>query len=81
MVQKIIKVGNSAAITIPKEFLAQSGLQVGDEMSIETDAKLQLILARSKKKASSPSLTPEFKQWLDKFIDDYRPVLQKLAKM
>ncbi|OGG22221.1 hypothetical protein A3D03_04700 [Candidatus Gottesmanbacteria bacterium RIFCSPHIGHO2_02_FULL_40_13] len=37
MIQKIIKVGNSAAVTIPKEFLLETGIRIGDEMIIETN--------------------------------------------
>ena len=32
MIQKIIRVGNSAALTLPKEFLEEAGLKIGDEM-------------------------------------------------
>ena len=81
MIQKIIKVGNSAAITIPKEFLKEAGLQIGDEMAVETNGKLKMFLAKPKKQADQATLTPEFKAWLDSFMEEYRPILTKLAHL
>lgn len=79
--QKIIKVGNSAALTLPKEFLQEAGLRIGDEMAVETNAKMKMFLAKPKDQAGGSTLTPEFKKWLDDFVQEYRPVLKKLARM
>ena len=81
MIQKIIKVGNSAALTIPREFLQESGLKIGDEMAVAVNSRMKMVLAKPKSEAQKTSLTPEFKEWLDNFIKDYRPVLEKLAHM
>ena len=81
MIQKIIRVGNSVALTIPHEFLKETGLKAGDELAVETYSALKMFLAKPKDQAKSKSLTPEFKEWLDKFIKDYKPVLQKLARV
>lgn len=37
MSQKIIKVGTSAAVTIPKGVMENLGLQVGDQVDLEFD--------------------------------------------
>lgn len=37
MAQKIIKVGTSAAVTIPKGVMENLGLQVGDQVDLEFD--------------------------------------------
>lgn len=79
--QKIIKVGNSAAITIPREFLKETGLKVGDEMALETNNKLKYLFGKPKNEAGSNTLTPEFKSWLNSFVDEYRPILKKLANI
>jgi len=79
--QKIIKVGNSAAITIPKEFLDESGLKVGDEIAVEANGKLKSIYAKPQKMSDQAALTPEFKEWLDKFTEEYKPILKKLANI
>jgi antitoxin component of MazEF toxin-antitoxin module len=40
--QKIIKVGNSLAMTIDKDFVAQTGIKVGDQVAVnyQPDAKV-----------------------------------------
>lgn len=80
MIKKIIKVGNSAAITIPKEFLNESGLQVGDEMVIETNTKRQTLFVKPKLQAQKLSLNPEFFEWLDKISIEYEDTIRELAK-
>lgn len=81
MIQKIIKVGNSAAITIPKGFLQQTGLVVGQEVAVETSSKLKTLLVKPKKEAGKTTLTPEFKEWLDKFVEEYKPILKELSHL
>jgi len=39
MTQKVIKVGDSAAIIIPKKSLKELGIRLGDEVSVEIDKK------------------------------------------
>ena len=66
MTHKIIKIGSSAGVTIPKRQLQELGLAVGDEVNINirpTRAKLQ-----------------EFADELDKFMDVYDQDLKNLAK-
>ena len=70
MVQKIIRVGNSVAVTIPKKTMEEKNLNVGDSVNIEIDS------AKNPKKTT---ITPEFKKWVDKYIEDNRPALEELA--
>lgn len=44
MVQKIIKTGNSAAVTIPAGFLEALGLRVGDRAETEMDYRRGTIV-------------------------------------
>lgn len=81
MTQKIIKVGNSAALTLPIQFLRDAGLSIGDEMDVETNGKLKMVLAKSKSSLPKSALTPEFKSWLDQFLSEYKPVLDELAHL
>lgn len=81
MTQKIIKVGNSAALTVPREFLRESGLCIGDEMTVETNGKLKYLFAKPKNSNDTTTLTPEFKKWLDTFMEEYRPIIRKLAHL
>lgn len=39
MIQKVLRVGSSAAVTIPKKSLAALGLKIGDRVSVDIDVK------------------------------------------
>jgi antitoxin component of MazEF toxin-antitoxin module len=65
MTQKIIQIGSSAGVTIPKKKLEELGLAIGDEVSINirpTKANLK-----------------DFADELDKFMDVYDQDLKNLA--
>lgn len=46
MIQKVLKVGSSAAVTIPKKALAELGLAIGDEVSVQIDLGQRVITTR-----------------------------------
>ncbi len=70
MIQKVIKVGNSLAVTIPQKEVKEKNLHVGDAVEIDVQKSLE---------TKKPTLTPEFKKWVDKYIDKNRPALEELA--
>lgn len=80
MLQKIIKVGNSAALTIPQGFLKQAGWKVGDKVVVEGDTQMKLLLIKKNGVPYAIKITPEFKQWLDDFTKRNRALLQELAR-
>ncbi len=66
MTQKIIQIGSSAGVTIPKKQLKELGLAIGDEINIEirpTRADLK-----------------EFADELDKFMHVYDQDLKNLSR-
>ncbi len=67
MLQKIIKIGTSAGVTIPKKQLEELGLKVGDTV--------ELAINRPKK----PGMTKLAKA-LDDFMQTYKEDLANLAK-
>ena len=75
MLQKILKVGSSAAITIPKKSLEEWGLSIGDRVQVSvnmTERKISIEL---------PAVVDgELVAWTKKFIETYRPALEALAK-
>jgi len=81
MTQKIIQVGNSAAVTIPKPFLQKIKLSIGDEVEVESDQDLKLVIIRPKGVSAQTKITPEFKNWLDSFIKKNQKTLQKLSQV
>ena len=68
MRQKIIRVGNSAAVTIPKKVLEEKSLNIGDVAEFD----IQPVGKKTK-------VTPEFVEWVDKYIENNRPALEELA--
>lgn len=78
--QKLIKVGNSRAVTIPKPFLEKSGYKTGDELIVEYDGKRGIMILKTKRAARSVSLSPEFFMWLDKIGKKYEEAISELAK-
>ena len=73
MKRKIIKVGTSAAVIIPREVLKEKKLRVGEFVNVAFDKNTE-----SAKK--NLQVDPEVIQWTNKFIEEYRPLLKKLAK-
>lgn len=80
MKQKIIKVGNSAAVVIPKEFLDRSKISVGDILEVETDSQMKMLIMKPENSPYQIKITPEFKHWLDDFVKKNDSLLKKLAK-
>ena len=75
MTQKVLKVGSSAAVTIPKKSLEDLGLKIGDRITIEVDKKRRTVLIKPTTKVSK-----ELLDWTGKFVERYRLALEALAK-
>jgi len=80
MLQKIIQVGNSAAVTIPKSLMEEINLRVGDQLEVEGDHQLEMLIIKKKNSPYKSKITPEFKDWLDKFIKKNASLLAELAR-
>ncbi|MEK9174400.1 MAG: AbrB/MazE/SpoVT family DNA-binding domain-containing protein [Patescibacteria group bacterium] len=75
MTQKLLKVGSSAAVTIPKKSLKELGLKIGDEVRVEVDVEEKTVIIEPIK-----NISQELLSWTDKFIKQYRSALEALAK-
>lgn len=75
MTQKVLKVGSSAAVTIPKEVLREFGLRIGDWVQVETDKKRRVVMVKP-----LIQVQKELVDWTDGFIKKYRTALAALAK-
>ena len=72
MQRKLIKVGSSAAVLIPKATLDELKVKIGDTVHIEMSKKAL---------ATTPSVVdPKIVQWTEDFIGQYRPLLKRLSK-
>lgn len=83
MLQKVLQVGNSAAVTIPAPVLQELGLMVGDQVEIKAHKKplkIEIVPTSKKFLRKSSGITPGFVASVEEFIKEYRPVLKELAK-
>lgn len=75
MTQKVLKVGSSAAVTIPKKSLEELGIKIGDEVMVDVNPKTKKVVIEPIAKSNK-----EIIEWTNKFIDRYRDALEALAK-
>ena len=78
MAQKILKVGSSAAVTIPKASLEELGLKIGDQVKVEVDKNKKIVSIQPITKLS-PQDERVAKLTL-RFIERYRKDLEELAR-
>ena len=76
MIQKVLKVGSSAAVTIPKGSLKELGLAIGDQVNVIVDKKSKRMVIE----AVANDVDREVLDWTDSFIKRYRPALDALSK-
>jgi len=74
MTQKVLRVGSSAAVTIPKKSLAALGLKIGDRVNVDVDAKMKTVTVKQ-----IAHVDRELFDWTNAFIKRYRPALEALA--
>ncbi len=68
MVQKVIKIGSSLGVTIPKKQLDELGISAGDEVKLTIEA------------VDSDNKQEKLMQEYDKFVAQYGQTLKNLAK-
>lgn len=78
MTQKLLKVGSSAAVTIPKKSLAELGLKIGDNVSVVVDKKRRVVSIEPERGAVSREDIKIVKLTMN-FINRYRKDLEALA--
>lgn len=95
--QKVIKVGNSLAVTLDRVFVTKLGIKVGQNLAanykpdkgVMSFGKSARVL-RSQNGSLLPSereailagkVTPELVAWTDNFIKENKEALEKLANL
>lgn len=78
MIQKIIQIGNSLGITIPKQLLENLNLKAGDTVHVETNEASNTLIVSSKKNPLK-GMSPDIIEWTQKFINKNRQALEELA--
>lgn len=79
MEQRVIKVGNSLAVTMPSAFVKGQKLKAGQKIYVQADPDFDTVQI-STKDSPDDKLTPEFFNWLKKFNAKYKKGLTELAK-
>lgn len=76
MANKIIKVGSSAAVTIPKKVLKSLAIEVGDKVYVNVDGKNRRIIVEPLVNFQIKESTAEY---IEEFIKEYKKDLEKLS--
>ena len=80
MIQKVIQVGNSLALTIPKSFIDKTGFKVGDEIYVQQEPESKSLIITTKDQAKKMQLSPELFSWLNKMEEKYSNAIKELAQ-
>jgi putative addiction module antidote len=81
MQQKIIQIGNSTGVILPKAMLEQLGLRSGSEIEIQEDIQEQSLVITKKGAGKKPStLNDHFFRVLEKVNTNYGTALKTLAQ-
>ena len=77
-IQKIQKIGNSAGILIPKEWLKELGFKVGEKVRCKiADARIIIMQAKSEKE-KTVKVNAKFAKMVEEFIDENEELLGRL---
>ena len=76
MIQKILKVGTSAAVTIPKHSLELLGMRIGDQVEVDVSKEIMTVRPAGKSSAREKKIT----ELTLNFIERYRKDLEELAR-
>lgn len=87
--QTIFQAGNSSVVAIPKNLMKELKLKKGQKVTVDKSEQGDVIMIRknnSKRMEKdtqkvNTAITPEFKNWLDKFIVEYKDIMADLAKL
>lgn len=76
MIQKVLKVGSSAALTIPKKYALKFGIKSGDELELTVDEATHSFIFRKRGALSIEDL--KVAKHTFQFIEQYRADLEAL---
>ncbi len=78
MVNKVLKVGDSAAVTIPKNVLKEMGIAIGDKVTVTFHPETNEVVLKPLKMAQ-PLVSDRVVQLTARFMDRYGDALRRLA--
>jgi len=76
-VQKVQRIGNSAGVLLPKDWLRAKGIQPGDKIRIEiTDTRVVILPAGREREVR---VSAKFAREVDRFLRRNRGILERLT--
>ncbi len=82
MIQKIIPVGNSAAVILPKSILEESGVKIGSKVNVSYKADLGHVVLEVPRKRTSTQVVIDKEVYAvaNDLLKRYLPAFKKLAR-
>ena len=77
MARKVFRTGNSAVVSLPADAMEAVGLALGDEVTVISDPEHGCIIISPSK---LPGVRRDLLDRVDRFIANYRPALETLAR-
>ena len=82
MLQKVIKIGNSIGITLPKKFVTQNKIKPGNQISLtQTNGGLTLTTRLPKETSYQQIPDQQFQELIKEVETRYGPALDELAHL
>jgi antitoxin component of MazEF toxin-antitoxin module len=78
MKQKVIKIGSSIGVVIPKPVAEELGFRAGQEISLYPDKLGKNILISHESKAEDLQELIKLLRWTNEFVDNNRVLLERL---
>ena len=79
MAQKMVKIGNSIGVVVPKAVLERTGITIHDSVEIVDEGKGRLVLQKVRKNAGNGgAIDPKVVAWTDAFIEKNKELLERL---
>jgi antitoxin component of MazEF toxin-antitoxin module len=79
MIQKVLRVGSSAAVTIPKKSLKELGLKIGDSVSLQVNVASRTVSVKAIRMSKEASRQQDIVRMTSDFVRRYRKDLEALA--
>jgi putative addiction module antidote len=80
MKRKLVKVGNSLAVTLPRDLVRELGLQAGQEVETSIDHRNGNYVVRAgAKEFEGGKASPRFNRMVDQLIQDRRELYERLS--
>ena len=81
MKQKVIQIGNSLGVIIPREYIREVGLREGSQVYIEKDPNGKTLMVSQSEDVFTSSITPEFLKTLKNINKRYKNTFEELANI